>query len=275
MSCPIGDFGVRSFGGKIKAALNLVTPSLLRRYVGEQMARRWNAKYEGRPVEEIFSSIYRERRWDVKSRDDFSSGSGSRGSNLVFPYLNSAEKFLRSLPGPPSVVDLGCGDFNVGEKLRPYCGAYAACDIVPALIERNKEKYAAAEVNFSCLDIIEDDLPDGDVVFLRQVLQHLSNAQIAKIVPKLYCYKFLVLTEHLPTHPGFPANLDKATGAGIRLPQGSGVVLTEPPFRLRVKSESVLCAVNESLGAHPGIITTTLYELEVSSPVLRGDAHKT
>ena len=159
------------------------------------------------------------------------------------------------------MVDLGCGDFNVGEQLRPYCGRYVACDVVPALIQRNRDKFAGMQVDFRCIDITEDDLPEGDIVFLRQVLQHLSNAQIFKVIKKLYRYKVLVLTEHVQASPAFLANRDRATGGGIRMPQSSGVVLTEPPFLLRVKSESVICTTNQSFAQYPGLIRTTLYEL--------------
>ncbi len=251
-----------SFASKLKSAVKFVTPAPVRRLVGDYLARRWNARYEGRPVEEIFSAIYRQRRWGIQSDDDVFSGDGSHTPSLVLPYVDAVRKFLESLPGPTSVVDLGCGDFSVGKQLRPYCGRYVGCDVVPALIERNKHKFANMEVDFRCLDIIADDLPDGDVAFLRQVLQHLNNAQISRVVQKLYRYKFLVLTEHVPTDAGFPPNRDKPTGSGIRLAQGSGVVLTEPPFLLRAKSESVICTTNESLGKLPGLIKTTLYELE-------------
>jgi SAM-dependent methyltransferase len=253
---------VKSLVDKMKSAVKQITPAPVRRYVGEYLAQRWNAKHEGRPVEEIFSAIYKEQRWKTSPGDDFSSGNGSRTPGVVLPYVEAVTKFLRALPHPPSVVDLGCGDFHVGAQLRPYCGRYIACDVVPALIERNKEKYAAEQVDFRALDIIESDLPAADVVFLRQVLQHLSNAQIAKIVPKLYRYKFLILTEHVPAPPGFEPNHDKPTGGGIRVPQGSGIVLTEPPFLLKIKSASLLCATNQSVAQHPGLITTMLYELE-------------
>lgn len=251
-----------SLADKVKSAVKSVTSNPLRRLAREYLARRWNAKYEGRPTEEIFSAIYAKQKWGAKSDDDFSSGSGSHTPSVVLPYINAVESFLRSLPYPPTVVDLGCGDFNVGGQLRPYCGRYVACDIVPALIQRNKEKFAALEVEFRCVDMIEDELPNGDVVFVRQVLQHLNNTQILKVVKKLYRYRYLVLTEHVPTDPRFKPNLDSATGGGTRLPKGSGIVLTEPPFLLRVKSESVICTSAQSLGQYPGLIKTTLYELE-------------
>jgi hypothetical protein len=235
-------------------------PKPLRRLVGEYLARRWNARHEQMPVEEIFSAIYREQRWGSSS--DFSSGDGTRNPDAIQPYVEAVRNFLGSFPQPPSVVDLGCGDFHVGEQLRPYCGRYIACDVVPDLVERNRKKFADAQVDFLCLNIIEGNLPEGDVVFLRQVFQHLNNAQILRVTQKLYQYRFLVLSEHVPAGANFPANRDKPTGGGTRLPENSGVVLTEHPFLLRVRSESLLSCVNLSIGRHPGRIETILYELE-------------
>jgi SAM-dependent methyltransferase len=194
---------VSAFVGKMKSATKMVTPSPVRRLVGEYLARRWNARHEGRPVAEIFSAIYREGRWGKQPDGDVASGDGSHTPTVVLPHVNAVREFLESLPSPPSVVDLGCGDFNVGRRLRPYCGRYVACDVVPALIQRNRDKFAGMEVDFRCLDIIEDDLPPGDIGFLRQVLQHFSNSQISSVVQKLYRYKFLVLTEHVPIKTGF------------------------------------------------------------------------
>jgi hypothetical protein len=259
----VEEIGVTSFVGKLRSAVKLVMPSPFRRIAREYLSHRWDAKYNGRPVEEIFSAIYRERKWGTDS--DCSSGTGSHVESVVLPYVDAVRGFLRSLPSPPAVVDLGCGDFNVGKQIRPYCGSYVACDVVPALIQRNKDKFAAMKVDFRCIDVIDDDLPDGDIVFLRQVLQHLNNAQILKVVHKLYRYRFLVLTEHVPTNLAFPPNRDKATGGRIRLPQGSGVVLTEPPFLLAVKSESVICSTAQSLDEYPGLIRTTLYDLGVEN----------
>jgi SAM-dependent methyltransferase len=250
-----------SLAANLKSATKRLTPTQLRRFLGEYLAQRRDAKQQSLPVEQIFSALYQEKRWEVESPDDFSSGSGSRVDTVVFPYVNAVRKFLASQPTPPSVVDLGCGDFQVGAQLRPYCARYIACDVVPALIERNKKKFAAAQVEFRCLNIIDDDLPPGDIVFLRQVLQHLNNAQIARIVPKLSRYKFLILTEHLPAAPNFSPNRDKPAGGGTRLPQKSGVVLTAPPFLLKPKSESILCTIPESIANSPGLITSTLYEL--------------
>jgi hypothetical protein len=101
-------------------------------------------------------------------------------------------------------------------------------------------------------------LPPGDVVFIRQVLQHLSNNDIALVISKLTQYRVLVVTEHLPPNNDFVPNVDISNGAHIRL-QGtfsSGVVLTAPPFNLVPKHERVLCEVD----GYGGVIRTTAYE---------------
>lgn len=45
------------------------------------------------------------------------------------------------------------------------------------------------------LDITLDDLPKGNVIILRQVLQHLSNFEIIKFIKKINLnYQYLLVT---------------------------------------------------------------------------------
>lgn len=67
------------------------------------------------------------------------------------------------------------------------------------------------------LDCVECKIPKVDIVLARQVLQHLSNIQIAKFIRNLEkSCRYLIITEHLPQGQFVP-NHDKATGPGIRL----------------------------------------------------------
>ena len=136
------------------------------------------------------------------------------------------------------------------------CGRYTACDVVPDLIDFNRTALTHLDVDFRVLDMVEDALPEGDVVFVRQVLQHLGNAAISKAIAKIAAqYKYLVLTEHVPARAGFVPNVDIVSGAGTRLVLGSGVVLTTSPFNLRPLEERVLF---ES-GQFGGTIRTIAY----------------
>jgi hypothetical protein len=68
------------------------------------------------------------------------------------------------------------------------------------------------QIAFKLLDLVKDKLPAGDVAIIRQVLQHLSNDQIARFVARASNYGFLVVTEHLPSRPDFRPNADKLAG---------------------------------------------------------------
>lgn len=208
----------------------------------------------------VFNKIYQESAWGVSHEDgqQFFSGPGSHDEKIVGAYVGAVTKFLQSFEQKPNVVDLGCGDFNVGSKLRPYCQGYIACDIVDALIDFNKSKFQALGVDFRVLDMTAEPLPQGEVVFIRQVLQHLSNKQIKRVVPKIQeNFKFLVLTEHLPHAQNFTPNKDKPAGPNIRTDIASGIVITHAPFNLRCVAQQVLCRVE----IEDGVIVTTAYQL--------------
>lgn len=211
--------------------------------------------WKGLGSEEAFSHIYRKGLWG--SGPGFQSGEGSRDPDVVLPYVAAVLRWADDR-GALDVVDLGCGDFVVGRQIRPAFRAYVACDVVPALIAHHLAGPDAGTVDFRCLDLSRDPLPPGDVVFIRQVLQHLPNAMISKLVPKLYAFRWLVLTEHLPIDPNFPPNRDKPIGPGIRKELGSGVDLCARPFNLKVKGAQVLCEVPQ----FGGIIRTTAYQLQ-------------
>lgn len=203
----------------------------------------------------MFSRIYADAQWG-KSRDAFYSGGGSHEATVVEPYVAAVRAYLAALPRPVRLVDLGCGDFNVGRQLLDVAEHTVACDVVPDLIEHNRQRFADPRVTFRCVDAVADPLPDGNVVCVRQVLQHLTNAQIDAIARKLKRYPTWIITEHLP-EATFAPNLDKAPGRDIRVEAcSSGVVLTAPPFDIRPLREKMLCEMPE----WRGVIRTVAYE---------------
>ena len=244
-----------------KQQAKTVVPKPLLERLSEFRFRRVNqradAAFNGENAAEVFSSIYKNAIWGRMPETTFYSGGGSHEPSLVEPYVAAVTRFLSSLPSPPTVVDVGCGDFNVGSRIRSACGIYIACDVVPELIDHNRAKFADLDVDFRCIDASSDDLPDADVIFLRQVLQHLSNAQIIKVVQKLTKYRFLILTEGLPLRPRFKPNAEKRTGPGIRIASGSGIVITAPPFSLPVVAEHEIC----SIAIPAASVRTMVYQL--------------
>jgi SAM-dependent methyltransferase len=205
----------------------------------------------GKTPEQIFSSVYKSKAWG--DRGEFFSGYGSHAQATVDTYVAALKPILAS---KPNVVDLGCGDFNIGKHIRPFCGDYIACDVVPDLIAYNKKAFP--QIDFRCLDITVDPLPAADVALVRQVLQHLNNEQIFRFISKIGIYKTVVVTEHLPAGP-FRPNLDKIVGAGIRLHgiEPSGVDLAETPFSIHHQGKEILAEMAEG----DSLIRVTAYQL--------------
>jgi len=209
------------------------------------------------PTKDAMQQVYDMHLWGGKDFD-FYSGDGSHNIKIIEPYLHSVSTFLKSHNNSLTVCDLGCGDFNIGKQLINYTKRYIGIDIVENLIERNKTLFKAENLEFHCLNIVEDELPKTDCVILRQVLQHLSNTEIQKIIKKLSHYKYLILTEHLPVG-NFTPNIDIISGQGIRIKKNSGVNLLEAPFNLKIVEAQKLSQI--TLDNNKGIIKTTLYRL--------------
>ncbi|MEA5628415.1 class I SAM-dependent methyltransferase [Nostoc sp. UHCC 0251] len=186
----------------------------------------------------IFSEIYTNNTWGGNS-GEFYSG---KGSNIDFSqqYCELIKNFaLKIATANITIVDLGCGDFRVGQNLLQTLEVcqikyqYIGVDIVPELVERNNIDYANTNIKFVCLDMIEQDLPKGDICLIRQVLQHLSNQDIKKILEKIPQYDYTFITEALPdTELDYVPNVDIPTGADIRLKHDSGVILDKHPFNV-------------------------------------------
>ena len=123
---------------RIRSFIKDYLPSWCLLYYRRLKARRLDIEYQQLTLEGVFEKIYLMNRWGG-GNIDYYSGRGSHEHLLVEPYLKQVSAFLRSLPRKPIVVDLGCGDFNVGKELVSLSENYIACDIVPGLIERNKK----------------------------------------------------------------------------------------------------------------------------------------
>ena len=226
-----------------------------RTILGRETYEARQRRLADRAPQDIFETIYREKMWGGRSLlGRFYSGSGSHADHIVRPYVEAVRGHVSRMPQKPRIVDIGCGDFHVGRQLVGLASSYLACDIVRPLIDSHRTKFRQPGLEFRVLDAINEPLPDGDLALIRQVLQHLNNAEVAAIVAKLPQYRSVIVTEHLPTGD-FEPNLDKATGVDTRLRDRSGLVLTEPPFGLRPRLSQVICEVPE----HGGVIRTVAY----------------
>jgi SAM-dependent methyltransferase len=180
-------------------------------------------------VSETFQRIYHTKAWGDNG-ELFCSGAGSSGQ-VAELYCEFVIGFIREHQ-VQSVVDLGCGDFAVGRRIMEATGIrYIGLDIVPELIEHHKNNVVDVDATFLCIDITKGPLPSADLCLVRQVLQHLSNQEIAKALMNLRAFRWSLISEDVPAHPK-SFNRNKPHGPDIRSYYGSGVYIDKPPFSI-------------------------------------------
>jgi hypothetical protein len=245
--------------------------SVARRVLPRQIILAYrNYRLANLATEEVFTGIYTRNEWGGRP-GEFHSGAGSVQHAITVPYVTHILRKLELLNARElRAVDLGCGDFRIGRQLALACGSYVGVDIVKSLIEHHKAAYGSDRVSFEHVNIIEDNLPPGNICFVRQVFQHLSNAQILAVLPKLNQYRWCFITEHHPSAGWLrEPNLDKPHGRDIRVTAGSGVFLDEPPFNIAKDRYRLLFEVpgiTDLGGGDAGVIRTYLFSSEQTRP---------
>jgi len=225
----------------IKRIMWAVSPGLMAS-LKERREKARIRRAEHRNVSEIFGEIYRDGLWGGPE-GQFYSGEGSDDA-VTADYIAIVRKYIDD-HDIRSIVDLGCGDFRVGRQLQRPGLSYVGVDLVPQMIESHQRQFGSDTVRFMVGNIIEDDLPDGQLYLVRQVLQHLSNEQVGQALDKLRDKPHVLIAEHHPAPSRFKEyNRDKPPGQGIRVPFGSGVYPDQPPFAFP-------CTVMESTSVPP------------------------
>jgi SAM-dependent methyltransferase len=232
------------------------TPSPVRNWVASARLARLRQRNASRSAQEVFSEVYAARRWG--RGDDFDSGSGSRG-DAALAYADCVRTLVEQ-SAARSAVDIGCGDFRVASLFVDALESYHGIDVVPDLVARTDAVHGRPGVRFSVLDAATDELPPADICLIRQVLQHLGNDQIARILRRCRRYPLVLVTEHLPApeRTGEP-NLDKAHGPDTRLDRGSWVDISRPPFDCAPVREVLRVPAPASQYADGEVLSTQLW----------------
>ncbi|HMI02717.1 MAG TPA: class I SAM-dependent methyltransferase [Pedobacter sp.] len=190
----------------------------------------------------IFNTIYKKNHWGG-SKGEFYSGPGSH-NQYVEGYSKAVSGFILK-NNVRNIIEIGCGDFNVSQTLvnllsqSNYSYSYTGYDVVKSLIARNKEIYSSFNVSFRCKDCCTGNIKEGDLLIIRQVLQHLNNKSIWQVVNKFKNYKYIIVTEHQASESYgnlITPNKDIITGASTRLEFKSGVYLDKEPFNCGIDS---------------------------------------
>ena len=192
-----------------------------------------------------FARIHETNLWsDPESR----SGSGSA--------LASTAQLRAELPGllhaldVRRLLDVPCGDFHwmshvdlTGAGVTAYVGG----DVVQAIVDANRSRYAAPGREFERVDLTTGPLPlvdarPADVVLCRDCLVHLSFANIRRVfdVLKASGARYCLTTTFLEQQE----NVDVLDG------DWRAINLQRPPFHLPVPIAVIVEQCDEEGGAY-------------------------
>lgn len=129
-----------------------------------------------------FGRWYRENLWgDPESR----SGPGSRrDSDSVKQSLKTLER-VTALLKVRSIVDIPCGDFNwihVYLERHPDV-SYVGYDVVRSLVSRNRQLFPS--VRFEPLDIVSTVPARADLIFCKDLINHLEDHEILSAIENM------------------------------------------------------------------------------------------
>ena len=135
------------------------------------------SKFSKLTNQERFEMIYNENFWES---NESRSGIGSEIKNTK--EVLRAIKLIIKQYKIRSIIDIPCGDFNWMSSLDMENIDYKGFDIVRSVIKENNIKYKKPNVNFYYSDIINSELPKGDLILVRDCLVHFSLKDIKKSI---------------------------------------------------------------------------------------------
>lgn len=156
-----------------------------------------------------------------------SSGFGSTPVATVV-YRQFLEAFIKE-NSIKSVLDMPCGDFGFMHLVDLNGASYSGYDIIKKRVAENNRIYANDRISFQCQDVRNAPVPDGtDLVLIKDMLQHWSNAEVIAFLGHLKCRKFGFALVTNSVTPGL-VNIDTKSGGWRALD------LRQPPFMLEAK----------------------------------------
>lgn len=182
---------------------------------------------------EVFSRAYSLHEWGVGEDGSGSSGAGSSPVNAQ-PYIEFVVEFIAD-HGVTSVVDIGCGDFQVGSAILEHATTpftYHGIDVVDDVVEKNRQRFGTERVTFERRELSADDpAPAADLYMIREVMQHLSFADIHRLLDGCVDYRYM-LVSNCVRKGAREQNHDMRSGSWSRREFGSGLWPHLPPINL-------------------------------------------
>jgi len=158
-------------------------------------------KYNIVYMEKTFTNLYEGCGWGNNNMKEYSGSSGG-GSTIQFNG-NTYVPFLRNFiinNNIKNVVDLGCGDFVCGNLIYDSLNIkYTGYDAYKKVVDYNSTRMDNSKYKFLHLDFCnkKEDIIDGELCILKDVLQHWSLKNIYNLLDYLVYnkkFKYILIT---------------------------------------------------------------------------------
>ncbi|UXH79177.1 capsular polysaccharide synthesis protein [Roseateles amylovorans] len=159
------------------------------------------------PLEAVFirdAQVYR------RYRDESISGPGS--SLQQTRVLRARLPLVLAHLGASSLLDAPCGDFHWMRQVALGVAHYVGVDIMSAVIEAHQVRDRRPGREFVRADLLHGALPRCDAIFCRDLLPHLSFAEIATVLENFHRSGAIWLLTTTFTAERAPANADTEAG---------------------------------------------------------------
>lgn len=185
-------------------------------------------------IENTFTRIYKTGEWKAPFGTESGPGSVKQLAKKYFAFLTSFVKRNNI----QTILDLGCGDFNLMKHFDFTSVTYTGVDAVKHVIDSNVTRYSASNISFVHADItthISEQL--YDLVIIKDVLQHLSNDQIIQTVKNINYAKYILV------YNDFGRNTPHNNS--IRAGECRTINLQKPPFSFKTEPLMNVYTINE------------------------------
>lgn len=127
----------------------------------------------------IFEHIYKTKFWQNIQGTESGPGSSIECSK---PYLDFVQQYCVE-NNVKSILDLGCGDFELMRHFNFDGIVYHGVDIVEYVVNNNTTKYGQPNITFQYASIVDYVATQPyDLVLCKDVLQHLPQRDIISIL---------------------------------------------------------------------------------------------
>lgn len=202
------------------AKILIIALSLLLVVLAVDKSRQQNKMYVS-----VFNRIYLTDFWQG------GSGPGSDQANAS-QYISLLNNILKD-PNYQTVVDLGCGDWEIMQHIRlPNSIAYHGYDVSTVILEQISSKYSKSNIHFHHTNNLYDFSKNGmkgDLLIVKDVLQHLPNSDVQYFINNILPqYRWALITNAMDgTEWYIEPNVD------IPLGRVRPLLLQQEPFNLK------------------------------------------